>query len=286
MTTTIPASATLDLHLHTRASDGDWTPETLVARAAALGLRVMAVADHDAIDSVEAATALAAARGIVVLPAAEMTTRWDGRQWHLLVYNADLRASPFRALVDRQRQRHIERAEQAIAALRAAGYAVPSLSDVVGGRPPLPIYVMMALVRDGLAANILRANHFVRDQLGIPFYVDLPLEETVAAARASGGVTVLAHPGRADEYEPLDEARLHRLLAAAPVDGLEVDYPTHTPEQVAFYRDLAARYDLLCSSGSDSHGPNRPRDPVPYPAAAVAALLERCGLRLEAAEGR
>lgn len=277
--TALPTDATLDLHLHTRASDGLWTPETLVERAAALGLRAIAVADHDAIDSVEPVAQLAARRGIAVITGVELSVRWDGRQWHMLVYGADLREPTFRQLVDEQRRRHVEAAERAIAALRAGGYNVPALAATVDGRPPLPIYVMEALVRDGLADTILAANQFVTNRLGIPFYIDAPIERAVAAAHAGGGQTVLAHPGRYDPA-PLTAGDLARLLAAAPLDGLEVYYPTHTPEQVAFYAGLTDRHRLLRAAGSDSHGPSRPRDPIAYPAARVAPLLERCGIDL------
>lgn len=275
----MPTGVALDLHLHTRASDGRWTPETLVEGAVALGLGVIAVADHDAIDSVAPVTALAARRGIATIPGVEMTTRWDGRQWHLLVYGADLGPGPFGGLVDQQRRLHIEAAEAAIGALRRTAYAVPSLGAAIGGRPPLPIYVMDALIRDGLAPTILAANHFVTEELGIPFYIDAPLHEVVGAAHASGGLAVLAHPGRSDP-EPLAPERLARMLDAARLDGLEVYYPTHTPEQVALFGELADRHGLLRSCGSDSHGPGRPRDPIPYPAMAIAPLLERLGVRL------
>jgi len=143
--------ATLDLHMHTRASDGRWTPETLVEKAASLGLRVMAVADHDAVDSVAPVAELAAARGIAAITGVEVTTRWDGRQWHVLIYGADLAGTAFRALVDESRRRHVDAAERAVAGLRAGGYRVPSLAGAIDGRPPLPIYVMSALVRDGHA---------------------------------------------------------------------------------------------------------------------------------------
>lgn len=277
-TAVLPADATVDLHLHTRASDGLWTPETLVDRAAALGLRAIAVADHDAIDSVEPVARLATRRGIAVITGVELSVRWDGRQWHLLVYGADLREPTFRQLVDEQRRRHIEAAERAIAALQAGGYAVPALAEAVGGRPPLPIYVMEALVRDGFADSILGANQFVTNRLGIPFYIDVPIERAVAAAHVGGGQAVLAHPGRYDPA-PLTADDLARLLTTAPLDGLEVYYPTHTPEQVTFYAGLAGRHRLLHSAGSDSHGPGRPRDPLAYPAARVAPLLARCGIR-------
>lgn len=277
---TLGRDATVDLHMHTTASDGRWTPATLVARVAERGIRVMAIADHDALDSVAPARALAEARGIALISGVEVTTRWDGRQWHLLVYGADAARGPLRDLVDRQRQRHIDAANAAIARLRARGYAVPSLDAAIGGRPPLPIYVMDALIRDDLAPTMLAANRLVTEDLGVPFYIDAPLDEAVAAAHAAGGLAILAHPGRDEGAGILAPEQLARMLAHAPLDGLEVHYPTHTLDQVREYADLADNHGLLRSCGSDSHGPNRPRDPMPYHASLVAPLLTRLGFAL------
>ena len=269
--------ATVDLHTHTTASDGRWTPETLVARAAALGLRIMAIADHDALDSVAPARALAGGRGIALVSGVEVTTRWDDRQWHLLVYGADSERGPVHDLVAESRARHIAAAEEAIVRLKRAGYTLPSLDAALAGRPPLPIYVMDAIIRDDLAPDMLDANRLVSEGLGVPFYIDVPLAEAVAAAHAAGAVAVLAHPGRDEGAGILDADRLARMLTVAPLDGLEVHYPTHTLDQVREYADLAARHGLLRSCGSDSHGPNRPRDPLAYHSSLIAPLLTRLG---------
>jgi predicted metal-dependent phosphoesterase TrpH len=279
---TLGRHATVDLHLHTTASDGRWTPETLVARAAARGLRVMAIADHDALDSVAPARALAGARGIALVSGVEITTRWDGRQWHLLVYGTESERGPVRDLVAESRARHIAAATEAIARLKGAGYAVPSLDAAIAGRPPLPIYVMDAIIRDDLAPNMLAANRLVSEGLGVPFYIDVPLEAAVAAAHAAGAVAILAHPGRDEGAGILEATRLARMLAVAPLDGLEVHYPTHTLDQVREYADLAARHGLFRSCGSDSHGPNRPRDPLAYHSSLIAPLLTRLGFTFPA----
>jgi 3',5'-nucleoside bisphosphate phosphatase len=276
--TTMGAGAAVDLHMHTRASDGRWTPETLVARVAELGLGVMAIADHDALDSVLPGRALATARGIVLVSAVEVTTRWDGRQWHVLVYGADPEQGQLRDLVTRQRQIHIDRAHEAIVRARQRGYALPDLDEIVSGRPPLPIYVMNAVIRAGYATSHLTANQFVASTLGVPFYIDVPIQEAVAAAHASGALAIVAHPGRREDPDPLTAERLPRLLAETPIDGLEAYYPTHTPEQVVEYAALAERYGLLCSCGSDSHGPDWPRDPIAYPIERSAPLLARLGV--------
>lgn len=265
---------TVDLHLHTRASDGGWTPEALVERVGAAGIGIMAVADHDTIGAVAEVTALATPRGIVVVPAVELTTRWDGRQWHTLIYGAEFVGTSLGHLVDDLHLRQVRAAREAIAALREARLEVPSLREVIDDREPLPIYVMTALIRDGYARSHVAANRFVEQRLGLHFYFDVPLASAVDAAHAAGGVVVLAHPGRS-EREPLSEERLGRLLQYAPVDGLEAYYPTHTPEQTVRYRALARSFGLLCSCGSDSHGPGQPRDPIPYPAGDIAALLTR-----------
>ncbi|MGN6673363.1 MAG: PHP domain-containing protein, partial [Thermomicrobiales bacterium] len=272
------AGAAVDLHMHTQVSDGRWTPETLVARVAELGLGVMAIADHDALDSVVPGRALAAARGITLVSGVEVTTRWDGRQWHLLVYGADPEHGQLHDLVARQRQRHIDRANEAIARARQRGYELPALDEIIGGRPPLPIYVMNAVIRAGYATSHLTANQFVANTLGVPFYIDVPIQEAVAAAHASHALAIVAHPGRREDPDPMTAERLPRLLAETPIDGLEAYYPTHTPEQVAAYAALAERYDLLCSCGSDSHGPDWPRDPIAYPVDRATPLLARLGV--------
>ena len=101
---TLNATDRVDLHLHTLASDGAWTPAALIDHLAANDFRVAAVADHDTQRSVAEATRRGAKRGIRIIPAVEVTTRWSGRQWHVLVYGiapnrADAAAQPFRSLM-------------------------------------------------------------------------------------------------------------------------------------------------------------------------------------------
>lgn len=273
----------VDLHLHTRASDGVWTPDALVDRVVAAGIGVMAVADHDTFAAVEPVVVKAAARGVAVVPGVELTTAWDGRQWHLLIYGADFAGTRLGDLVAGLRQRQVDAARQAIAALRRGGFDLPSLAPVIDGREPLPIYVMSALMRDKYANSHLAANEFVTRRLGIHFYFDVPLADAVEAAHAARGVAVLAHPGRS-EPEALTAERLARLLDHAPIDGLEVFYPTHTTAQTAHFAELARHHGLVTSCGSDSHGPGRPRDPMAYPLAQAASLLELLGFPADGGE--
>jgi len=100
-----------------------------------------------------------------------------------------------------------------------------------------------------------------------------------AAAHRSGAVCLIAHPGRGDGFARLDAPQLDRLRAAVPVDGLEVAHPSHTPAQVALFRDYADAHGLLASAGSDSHGPPGPL-PIAYRAETCRRLLARVGIRV------
>jgi len=100
----------------------------------------------------------------------------------------------------------------------------------------------------------------------------------VAAAHQSGGVCLIAHPGRGDGYLCFDAALLDQLRAEVPIDGFEVYYPKHSPEQIAQYRAYAEQHDLLTSAGSDSHTPDHP--PIKYRAGWCRKLLERLGIHL------
>lgn len=275
----------VDLHLHTLASDGSWTPEALFDRLAEGGFRVVAVCDHDNQRSVTAATRLGAELGMHVVPGVEVTTNWRDRQWHLLVYGIgperdDAASAPFRSLLTQIDQTLMAVAADAQRRIEASGRALPSLPQVLAGRPQWPFHVLSAAINDGHAKNLKEAAELVTE-LGGSFTADLPLGEVVEAAHQAGGVCLVAHPGRSDSVGVMTEADLDAMLAEVPIDGLEGHYRSYTDAQTALYRDLATARGLLISCGSDSHGPNQPVDPRPWRAAWCADLLERLGFAVE-----
>ena len=99
------------------------------------------------------------------------------------------------------------------------------------------------------------------------------------ATHRSGGVCLLAHPGRKDGFMTYDIQLLDQFCQEVPVDGLEVYYPLHSPAQTTMYREYAQRHRLLTSAGSDSHGPDKP--PIKYRAELSRGLLERVGIQIE-----
>ncbi|HKG24594.1 MAG TPA: PHP domain-containing protein [Thermomicrobiales bacterium] len=289
MATAIGPTAAVDLHLHTLASDGFWTPPALIDHLAERGFRVVAVCDHDTQRSVAETMRLGDERGIVVVPGVEMTTNWSDRQWHLLVYGiapdrTDPAAAPFKALLTEIDARLQRAAGDAWKRIEASGRALPSLGEVMAGRPLWPFHVLSSAIKEGHVKNLTEAANLVVE-LGGTFTADLPLGEVVAAAHEAGGICVVAHPGRSDSVGIMTEADLDRMLAEIPIDGLEAHYRSYTDEQTATYRRLAEERGLLISCGSDSHAPKQPVDPRPWRAVWCADLLRRLGVDVAPAEG-
>lgn len=276
--------APVDLHLHTLASDGGWNPDDLIDYLADRAFRVVAVCDHDTQRSVPAAMARGRERGVVVIPAVEVTSRWDARQYHILVYGIapdrqDEAAQPFLTMLAEQDQRLQDLAEDARARIEASSKALPSLESVLAGRTMWPYHVMMAAIADKHVPSLKEASELVVE-LGSNFTTDEPLARVVATAHEAGAICILAHPGRPNLGPALDAETLARMLADAPIDGLEAHYRSYTDDDTARYRELVERFGLLGSTGSDSHAPGEPVDPRPWRAIWCAPLLGRFGIEV------
>ena len=281
----LAATDPVDLHLHTHASDGAWTPDGLIDYLAERRFRVASVCDHDTQRSVAEAIRLGKERGVHIVPGVEVTTRWANRQWHLLVYGihperTDEAALPFQAVLADLDTTLSNLAADARGRVEDSSRPLPSLPDIVGERPMWPFQVLSALIKDGHAKGLKEAAELVTE-LGGGFSADEPLEHVVEAAHRAGGICVIAHPGRGDTVGEVTESDLAAILAEMPIDGLEAHYRSYTDEQTARYRDLAERHGLLISCGSDSHAPKTPVDPRPWRAAWCAGLLARLGFVVE-----
>jgi 3',5'-nucleoside bisphosphate phosphatase len=277
----------VDVHMHTLASDGDWTPQELVDHLADNNFRVVAVCDHDTMRSVDEVIERAQPRGITVVPGIEVTTEWDNRQWHLLVYNVDTelpRAARFKQLISRQDENLLAAAERAIELVQNRGHELKSLDEIVAGRPLLPVHVLRTLIKDGHATNLMTAHRLVINA-GEDLKVDTPLDETVAAAKEAGGICIVAHPGRDDGGGLMSADQLDRMLTIAAVDGLEGHYRSYSDDDTIKYRSMAIERNLVVSCGSDSHAPGHPVNPKPHAARWVAPFLRRLGFCIEPFSG-
>ncbi|MGO0122750.1 PHP domain-containing protein [Desulfothermobacter acidiphilus] len=246
-------AAKYDLHVHTTASDGSETPAQVVARAKSLGLAGIAITDHDTVAGLDEGLAAAQRERLAVLPGVEISTEAEDREIHILGYLFDPNHPNLLATLQWLKEKRLERVAEMVRRLRHLGLPV-TLEQVVArvrvaaGRP----HVAQALVEAGVVSSIEEAFQCFLGR-GRPAYVpraSFAPTEAVKAIRQAGGVPVLAHPGlnQAEKFLP-------ELLAAGLL-GIEVEYPEHSPEQRAYYRKLAASFNLIATGGSDYHGPH------------------------------
>lgn len=280
----IGAHDAVDLHLHTLASDGFWAPVDLIDYLASNDFKVAAVCDHDTQRSVLEAMRLGAERGVHIIPGVEMTCGWNDRQLHVLVYGiapdrTDPEAAAFLSCLAEIDAMLQERAEDARQRIEASGRALPSLPEVLNGRPMWPFHVLSAAIKEGHVKGLKEAAELVVE-LGGTFTADLPVKRVVDAAHEGGGVVVIAHPGRADAVGILTEEDLDRLRSEMLIDGIEAHYRSYTDSQTKHFRAVAAARGMLVSCGSDSHAPKQPVDPRAWQACWCADLLERVGIEV------
>jgi len=255
----------IDLHAHSSVSDGTDSPAELVVAAAAAGLDVVALTDHDTTAGWDRALA-AAPPGLRVLPGAEVSTTAVGAAGtpitvHLLAYLFDPASPALVAEQTRLRAERRSRLRQMVARMVADGLPVDERSvfdgldaDAPAGRP----HLARALVRARVVGSVDEAfEHHLRD--GGPYHVrraDTPLLDAVRMIADAGGVTVLAHAyaGRRGAIIGDDTVA---ALAAAGLAGLEVDHPEHDADARARLRSLATDLSLVVTGGSDYHGANK-----------------------------
>ena len=245
----------IDLHMHTTASDGTCTLESLVERARDVGIRTMSVTDHDTMAAVVPATAAAAAYGIVVIPGIEITAVDCGRDVHVLAYFLSEDAPGLRDLLAGQRRNRIERAREIADRLAALGAPIdvgPLIEGAAkgGGKALARPQIARALIAAGHVSTVAEAFDRYLSETSpayIPHQGASPAE-VVTLVTAGGGLASLAHPG----YTKKDE--IISSLVAAGLGAIEAYHSSHDPAEETRYLALADRYGVGVTGGSDYHG--------------------------------
>lgn len=247
----------IDLHTHSTASDGTDTPAQLVRNAAAAGLDVVALTDHDTVAGhAEAVAALP--EGLTLVTGAELSCRTGGVSLHMLAYLFDPEETELARERELVRDDRVPRARAMVGRLQELGVPVTweQVSRTAGdgsvGRP----HIAAAMVELGVVPDVSAA--FTPDWLanGGRAYVEkheLDPFEAVRLVKAAGGVTVFAHPLAVQRGEVVSEDVIARL-AAAGLDGIEVDHMDHDEPTRARLRGLATDLGLLATGSSDYHG--------------------------------
>lgn len=273
---------TVDLHLHSPASDGAWTPKTLPPAAAELGIKVLALTDHDEIAGIAAMADSCRAYGIQLIPAAELSTHFNGVGYHMLAYNLDLGNERLQSMVAGARRYYEEMVRNALSELERQGKVMdPEKSSALNNGPLKLYHLVWALVENGYAQNHSEA-YGICNQVGAYYGWSLPMEEAIDLVHGAGGIAVIAHPGRAEPGFTAATAEALDGMRAAGLDGLEVFHSYHSPANIAFYLTYAEKHHMLIGCGSDSHGPGKSaRMLTPWPATTCRRLLEVCGVAVD-----
>ena len=270
----------IDLHIHTTATPhhSSWEPEQLAGAAARAGLSAIAAADHNTTAGVRALQAAGARHGVRVISGVEIDSGFGGKLWHTLVYGVDPEEPALLALCASVFDRNMADAAALRAELARRGFTIEGLDAL--GRPPNVADVGAALARGNTLPGRLAGED--DESAGMRYiltevpggYRPVGVDEIIGIAHQTGGVAVLAHPGRSKGIYAIP-ATIDDIaaLAQAGLDGVEVFYPTHTEEQRTFYLELARRHGLLITGGSDSHHPHQPL--ASWPAEECEAFLER-----------
>jgi predicted metal-dependent phosphoesterase TrpH len=254
----------IDLHTHSSVSDGTDTPAELLAVAAAAGLDVVALTDHDTTAGWGPAE-LARPPGLTVVPGMELSCRWfpDDQppiSVHLLGYLFDPLAPAFLAERARLRDERLSRGERIATALADDGHPVVweeiverSAGGVVG-RP----HIARALVDGGVVGSVDEAFATLLHHRS-PYYVakaDTDVRDGIRLIRAAGGVPVFAHGMARSRGRVVGDAAIVAMVETGLL-GLEVDHPDHTPAARDHLRRVAADHGLLTTGSSDYHGANK-----------------------------
>ena len=246
-----------DLHSHSSASDGTDPPAEVMRRAAAAGLDVIALTDHDTVAGHPEARAARPA-GLTLVPGIELSSWLDRRSVHLLGYMFDPADPALAAEAAAIRESRVTRARAIVARLEELGAPVSwdqVMAIAAGGVVGRP-HIARALAQAGVVAS--PADAFSPQWIGtggrahVRRYAPDPVR-AIGLIRAAGGVTVLAHPRAGPRGGPVSDEQIARL-AAAGLAGIEVDHPSQDQAERQLLRALATDLDLVVSGGSDDHG--------------------------------
>ncbi|GCE26140.1 phosphatase [Dictyobacter alpinus] len=246
----------VDLHTHSTASDGIYSPTDLLQQAHDVGLKVLALTDHDSTQGIEEARAAAQDLGIELIPGIELNTDVSGGEIHVLGYFLEYQRPEFQAVLKILRDARERRGERMVELLNEEGVKVSwervrELAKGAVGRP----HVAKALMEAGYVQSIAEAfDKYIGK--GCPAYVPrykLSPEDAVRLINSANGLAVMAHPIGLPGLDKLREW-LPGLQKAGMV-GLEAYYGPYTAKDEQALLSLAKQYNLIATGGTDFHGP-------------------------------
>ena len=243
-----------DLHIHSIYSDGTLKPAELIQKAVSRGLTGIALTDHDTVAGIAEANLEAVRYGLEFIPGVELTTDYGEVEVHILGYDYDLTAPKLLQKLELIVESRNERAKTILKKLNK--HRIPLSWEKVKAKTTSKFVGRAHIFRAMEAAGFVNQEHrqelfeYYLGKHGLAYepHREIGTFEAVGLINDSGGTPVLAHPGR------MDNEKLICQLLEVGLKGLEVFYPTHTPDLVTRYLAIADRYHLFITGGTDYHG--------------------------------
>ncbi|WP_018249000.1 PHP domain-containing protein [Orenia marismortui] len=245
----------IDLHLHTTASDGSFTPSQLVTKAKELGFSAIAITDHDTIDGITEGIDLAEKLDIELVPGIEMNTDYENTEIHVLGYYIDYKDQKFIDKLASLKEARYNRIKRIVGKLNALGLEIDFeevKKNADGGALGRP-HVAQIMLDKGYVEEWSEAfDKYIAK--GAPAYVErkkLTPQEAIQLIKEFGGIPVVAHPVLIERDELLDQ------LIEWGIEGIEVYHTEQDDKDSKRYLEFAQKNSLLITGGSDCHGPRR-----------------------------
>ena len=247
-----------DLHTHTKASDGEYSPKDLIKKAYEAGIELMAITDHDTVNGLNEGFEAAEKYGIKLISGVEFGASND-KNMHILGYNFDKNSESMINMCNFLKKSREERKYRIIKFLKEKGVEVTEeevnakAGDSIVARP----HFALIMVEKGYVKNVKEAFTLYLDTEEYQKIerFKFSAEEYIKVIHEAGGKAVLAHPKQLN-YSPEKLEKTIAELKKSGLDGLECIYTTHTPEEIKTFKRLADKYGLFYTAGSDFHGEN------------------------------
>lgn len=247
-----------DLHLHTVCSDGTYTPEEIVEISAQAGLSCIAVCDHDTTKGIEPCILSAGHYDLEVVPAVELSCEFDAVEIHILGYLINHKDETLAEKLDFLKQKRLERIHKMIDNLREysdVNIDAKEVEELAGGGTISRLHLARILIKKGYVNSIHAAfQKYIGEKS--PAHVcgfHFTPAQAIRLIKDTKGIPVLAHP-----YSINRDDLIPRFVDYG-LQGIEVYYPEHSANQTIYYENLAKKYNLLLTGGSDCHGNVKPQ---------------------------
>jgi len=252
----------VDLHIHTTASDGSLTPLEVLDAAAEIGLKAIAITDHDTIEGIAEVWQTRRANVIEVLPGIEISADYPFGTMHILGYLIRLDDMPFRQALHTIQEARAIRNLKIIERLQELGVPIryEEVLEVSGGGQVGRLHISQVLVYKGVTQTVDEAFSRLLKKGGHAYVQRYRLSpaDAIQTILQAGGVPVLAHPFTLNAKNEVELENILLDLKQVGLKGMEVYYPQHGPVRTAEYERLTRRHGLLMTGGTDFHGAVKP----------------------------